>query len=286
MKPRSKVACSVCGQLISISNIKAHERRHRDHPETFEVPKYRVDHEGLDCKFCGKTCKNNNSLRNHERLCKLNPNRQQTTYEKYGYVEGFTVNHVGAWNKGLTKETCDTLRVVGTKNRQHALNNPEKYHFTHTAETRKHLSDIALEGNFETHFGKRSQHIEYKGVNLQSSFELRVAVELDSNDVEWVRPTRLPYTAPNGSQHHYSADFYLPEYNIYLDPKNDFLIDNVNPMFGYSDKDKIQWVMEQNSVTVIILNERELEWKIIKQKIEDASIAQSVERRADNAEVS
>lgn len=28
------------------------------------------------CKFCGKECKNNNSLLNHERLCKENPNRQ------------------------------------------------------------------------------------------------------------------------------------------------------------------------------------------------------------------
>lgn len=30
----------------------------------------------LNCKFCNKECKNNNSLRNHERLCKLNPDRQ------------------------------------------------------------------------------------------------------------------------------------------------------------------------------------------------------------------
>lgn len=28
------------------------------------------------CKYCGRLCKNPNSLRNHERLCKSNPNRQ------------------------------------------------------------------------------------------------------------------------------------------------------------------------------------------------------------------
>lgn len=28
------------------------------------------------CRYCGKECKNANSLRNHERLCKENPNRQ------------------------------------------------------------------------------------------------------------------------------------------------------------------------------------------------------------------
>lgn len=28
------------------------------------------------CKYCSKQCKNTNSLRNHERLCKSNPNHQ------------------------------------------------------------------------------------------------------------------------------------------------------------------------------------------------------------------
>ena len=28
------------------------------------------------CRFCGRECKNDNSLRNHERLCHSNPNRQ------------------------------------------------------------------------------------------------------------------------------------------------------------------------------------------------------------------
>lgn len=36
----------------------------------------------FNCKFCNKECKNDNSLRNHERLCKLNPNRQLTNAER------------------------------------------------------------------------------------------------------------------------------------------------------------------------------------------------------------
>lgn len=34
----------------------------------------------LICKYCHKECKNDNSLRNHERLCKENPNRQFTIF--------------------------------------------------------------------------------------------------------------------------------------------------------------------------------------------------------------
>lgn len=29
------------------------------------------------CSYCGKACKNANSLRNHERLCKQNPDHQK-----------------------------------------------------------------------------------------------------------------------------------------------------------------------------------------------------------------
>ena len=52
------------------------------------------------CQYCGKICKNANSLRNHERLCKLNPNHREHTGFKYD------------WNKGLTKETSEGLKHV------------------------------------------------------------------------------------------------------------------------------------------------------------------------------
>ena len=50
-----------------------------------------------ECKFCNKSCKNPNSLRNHERLCKLNPNRDKSNLIDYNNQKEQT------WNKGLTK---------------------------------------------------------------------------------------------------------------------------------------------------------------------------------------
>lgn len=75
---RTKIKCPICGQEISKSNYTKHERRHRNHPESFKesAGKYRLDHDGLICQFCGKECKNRHSLCNHERLCKKNPNKQ------------------------------------------------------------------------------------------------------------------------------------------------------------------------------------------------------------------
>ena len=79
---RTTITCPNCGKEISRSNFAKHQRRHIEHPETFEKPQFQLDHDDLVCKFCGKVCKNRNSLCNHERLCKLNPNRQLTSFEK------------------------------------------------------------------------------------------------------------------------------------------------------------------------------------------------------------
>lgn len=47
----------------------------------------------LNCKFCDRTCKNENSLRNHQRLCKSNPERD---YVKIDEIR----------KKGLIKIKC------------------------------------------------------------------------------------------------------------------------------------------------------------------------------------
>lgn len=87
---RKKIQCPLCGQYISVSNYSKHQRRHRNHPETFiEKDTYQLDHDGLYCKFCGKECKNKNSLIQHEIRCKKNPNRLYTNI----VIEGF--NNVG-----------------------------------------------------------------------------------------------------------------------------------------------------------------------------------------------
>jgi hypothetical protein len=54
--------------------------------------------DALTCKFCGKICKNGNSLRNHQRLCKENPERQESSFKKYNENREYI-----PWNKGLDK---------------------------------------------------------------------------------------------------------------------------------------------------------------------------------------
>ena len=57
------------------------------------------------CKFCNKECLNSNSHRNHERLCPKNPDRKYISYTK----------GKPSWNKGLSKETEERLKLRGER---------------------------------------------------------------------------------------------------------------------------------------------------------------------------
>lgn len=84
---------------------------------------------------------------------------------------------------------------------------------------------------------------------LESSYEYKVANFLDTNNINWIRPKFLPYIR-NGKQYRYYPDFYLLEKDLYLDPKNDFLIQK--------DAEKIRLVQEQNNVKIQIISKKDL----------------------------
>lgn len=85
------------------------------------------------CKFCGRECKNDNSLRNHERLCKLNPNRQISPFVNFN--KECTDGKRNVWNKGLTKDTDSRVkqqsitlsnRVSPFKGKHHSVESKQK----------------------------------------------------------------------------------------------------------------------------------------------------------------
>ena len=129
--------------------------------------------------------------------------------------------------------------------------------------TRQKLRESAIRRDFGG-FNFRNKGIYYNGQKLDSSYEVQVAKSLDANNIEWVRPKSVYYIDNTGKRRRYMPDFYLPVYDVYLDPKNDYLIHHVNKSLGFSDVDKINWVMQQNNIKVIILNKSQLDWSIIK----------------------
>lgn len=78
----TKVICEICGKEISPNNIKKHLQSHNIHPEYHTHKMQHVNHEGLNCIYCGKMCKNKNSLAQHECRCAKNPNKAKTNKGK------------------------------------------------------------------------------------------------------------------------------------------------------------------------------------------------------------
>ena len=69
--------------------------------------------------------------------------------------------------------------------------------------------------------GSKGKYINKQGqeVNYQSSYERELMKLLDSKGVAWVRNTeRFPYQR-DGETHHYIPDFYLPEFDLYIETK-------------------------------------------------------------------
>lgn len=54
---------------------------------------------------------------------------------------------------------------------------------------------------------------------------------------------------------------------MYLDPKNDYLIEHVNEFTGMTDVEKIQRVMNEHDIKIIILDKDSLTWNKIKELI-------------------
>lgn len=210
----------------------------------------------VHCKYCGKECKNLNSLKQHECRCKNNPDRINVINKN------FNAKGKVAWNKGLTKET-DVRVLNGCKTfAENQLNGVHiNYGHLHTQAEKEHLRECAIKNGLGGFKWRRG--IFYNGIKLDSSYEVMLVENLDENGIKWERCGKFSYHIDN-KLHYYTPDFYLPDYDVYLDPKNDFLIDNINPNLGYKDTDKIRQVEIENNIKVLILNKNQLSWNNIK----------------------
>ena len=94
----------------------------------------------------------------------------------------------------------------------------------------------------ETNYKK----FKYNDIWMDSTWEVEIAKLLDSKCIEWERSRKkhmLWWTDDKGNRRRYYPDFYLPKYNIYLDPKNKYK--------SKIDRVKMESVIKENNVTLI-----------------------------------
>ena len=193
----------------------------------------------LLCQYCNKECKNHNAHRNHERLCRNNPNKQESSIEK------FKAQNSVPWNKGK----------VGV---QVAWNKGKEGTFTgrsHSTETRKKMSDNIKQryaDGWECTAG-RCKKYSYSSpiagdIKVDGSWELIFCRYADMLGLKWRRNTsRFPYIKPDGKASTYLPDFFVEDWNCYVEIK------------GYeTDLDRAKWEQFPKELSIKILRRKEI----------------------------
>ena len=205
-----------------------------------------------ECKKCGKFITNNNYVK-HVSKCTGIVHKKIRGID-YDPNIGYKLGTRFGWNKGLSKESDERVLKNSEAISKSLLGKPGH---KHSIETKSKLSLSKIDKLHNNSF--YSKRIDYNGVVLDSSYEFELAKNLDEHNIKWIRPKFLLWPDDDLIRR-YIPDFYLPEYDIYLDPKNDYLINK--------DRRKIQLASEYNSVTILILNKHQLTWDYIKSFLE------------------
>lgn len=159
------------------------------------------------CRFCQRPCKNQNSLRNHERLCKLNPEFDERRLEIMRRSmakcnEERRKNESLIWNKGKTKETDERVMNSSLKLKGRTSFMKGK-HFQKPYDNSKGLSGGLRKG------AGRGKKGRYKGIWCDSSWELAYLIYCLENDKKIERCTEYFEYVFENKTHKYFPDFIV-----------------------------------------------------------------------------
>lgn len=191
------------------------------------------------CKYCGTTFETKDKsagwVANHVRWCHLNPKRKE-------YASNLSQR---ARQKAISPEAREKANEKIKKLwKEGRYSNVKHNHFLgkkHSQETKDIMSKKARASK---HRRLRRKMIEYNGVLLDSTWEYELAKRLDEKNIKWIRPDPIKWIDDNGLDHNYFPDFYLVDYDLYIDPKN---------KHAYKvQKDKIKILLTQIKNLVIL----------------------------------
>lgn len=221
---RTKIKCELCGREISKQNYSRHLKRHENGNFDKINSQTHLDHDDLFCKYCGKECKNKNSLVQHEIRCRENPNRI-----KCGNPENLALYYINKlkngdahpWNKGLTKETdkrieklsnslitsINKIKSDGKKWSTGKASTEEKEalrkkKISETMKTNKKAGGIR-KGSGIGHKGY------YKGFFCDSTYELVYVIYNLDHNIKFNRCNKFYEYEYLGEKHKYYPDFEL-----------------------------------------------------------------------------
>lgn len=189
------------------------------------------------CKHCNQQFETADKpkgwMANHSRWCDLNPKR---------------ADYINNMSKARASITCDSIekRSISLKeaHKRGSYDHVDHKTFLGRRHSDESIQKIRLGALNSNHRRLRRGIVEYKGVLLDSSWELTLAKRLDQLGIVWTRPDPLKWIDEFGVSHNYFPDFYLPDYDLYLDPKN--------PHAAKVQKNKLTLLLRQyNNIHII-----------------------------------
>ena len=181
------------------------------------------------CKYCGKECKGKNSLTQHEIRCKENPNKIVSNFIKYnesirnGICKGsnqfIKAKQLGLPIPKVTEETKNKI-AQGWLGKHHSQETKEKI-------------KVSIYNNIENNnwHNQFTTPTYYNGNLYDSSWEIEFVKYLERKQITFIRNNYISFDYIwEGNTHKYFPDFYLPEYDLYIEIKG-----------IYSDRDICKW---------------------------------------------
>ena len=193
------------------------------------------DNKIYNCQYCLKECNGIYSLKTHERLCKNNPNRQNSNFIKYNEECRSGKKHHP--HKGQTKNTSESLRKMVETRRKRLDNGEIKGSFTnhhHSKESKEKMCISALK------YLKSLKNIKSPRYNKSSIKYI--------DNLNETKNWNLQH-AENGGEFQiggYFLDEYDKELNIAFEyDESNHYIDSQNNILCERDKERQNYIIEK-----------------------------------------
>ena len=170
------------------------------------------------CKYCNLSflTQTSSERANHSRWCDKNPKRSEYVAKNNG-AQFQTAKVIAKRTAGIKQAWADGK--YDNVNRSHSG-------YKHTEASKELIRQKALASPHRRLVRSIREYVKTDGsiVKLDSAWEEALAKRLDQLGINWIRPPAVKWIDKNGVQRNYFPDFYLPDFNILLDPKNPYAI--------------------------------------------------------------
>lgn len=186
------------------------------------------------CKYCQISLDGYSTSHraNHSRWCVKNPKRSEYAEKNNGQQ----LNTPLAKEKRRASIAAAHARGSYKDSQMRRSGKPGK---PTSPETIELLRKKALESTHRRLVRSIRDYTKVDGsiVKLDSAWEEALAKRLDSIGIEWIRPAAVKWVDKDGVTRNYFPDFYLPKFDLYLDPKNPYALK--------AQQDKVNCLAEQ-----------------------------------------